>query len=83
MASDSMKAEEFDFSEHEGVRLLYRWGSFGKQGGEPRKVEYLCNLSNNHIYNILRTQRFSEEQRDMFVLELCYRVELIEGRLND
>ena len=79
MVSDFMRAQEFDFTEHESLRQRYRWGSFGKNGDEGKKVRHLQDLSTNHIYNILRTQHFSLEQRDMFVLELCYRIELIEG----
>jgi hypothetical protein len=74
MASDFMKAQEFDFTEHKLLRQQFHWGSFGKQGDEPKKTRHLQDLSTNHIYNILRTQHFSTEQRDMFVLELCYRI---------
>jgi Mor family transcriptional regulator len=56
MVSSFMKAEEFDYSGHEEIREVYRWGSFGKQWDEGKKVSILKNLSNNHIYNILRTQ---------------------------
>lgn len=73
MVSDFMKAQEFDFTKHESLRDTYKWGSFGKQGDEGMKIILLKDLSTNHIYNILRTQHFSAEQRDMFVLELCYR----------
>ena len=76
MVSEFMKAQEFDFSEHESLRQRYRWGSFGKQGDESKRVRHLQDLSTNHIYNILRTQHLPQEQRDMFVLELCYRAEM-------
>ena len=75
MVSDFMKAQEFDFTGHERLRGTYRWGSYGKEGDEPRKIRYLKDLSVNHIYNILRTQLFPAEQRDIFILELCYRLE--------
>ena len=76
MVSEFMKAQEFDFSEHEILREEFRWGSFGKRGDELMRITYLKDLTTNHIYNILRTQALPKEQQDMFVLELCYRAEM-------
>lgn len=70
-----MDAREFDFQEHEMVRELFRWGSYGKEGDEEMSINLLKNLSTNHIYNIQRTQLLEDYVHDMFILELCYRIE--------
>ena len=75
MVSEFMKAQEFDFTEHEEVRKTYRWGSYGEQGDDPMSVNLLKDLSTNHIFNILRTQCLEMRTHTMFVAELCYRIE--------
>ena len=61
---------------HKEVRELFRWGSFGREGNEPKKVRFLKDLEPDHIYNILHTQtHLSRVQQLMFVEELVYRLE--------
>ena len=63
-------------SMHKEVRGLFKWGSFGKDGGEPLKSILLKDLSPDHIYNILRTQeQLDKATKMLFVRELVYRLE--------
>ena len=78
MVSEFMKAQEFDFESHEKVRNKFTWGSYGKSQELELQINLLKNLSDNHIFNILRTQNIDRSTSLMFITELCYRIE--EGR---
>ena len=80
MVDSRMKAQKFDFTEHEWVRSAFQWGSYGKDNNESLNINILENLSTNHIYNILRTQKLEVGIHNMFVLELCYRIDILEQR---
>ena len=70
----SVSTEDLDFSE---VRNLFKWGTRGKDGSEPLQRKPLCDLSDNHIKAILKTQtRISEEVRGLFQKELQWRGEI-------
>ena len=61
---------------HDYLRGAFRWGSFGRDGDEPKTVRFIKDLSPDHIFNILKTQtHLTTEQREMFVEELVYRLE--------
>ena len=68
--------EELRNKNHEVIRGVFRWGSFGRDGDEEKLVRYLRDLSPDHIFNILKTQtHLAEHQREMFIEELVYRLE--------
>ena len=58
------------------VREAFTWGTRGKSGNEPLRYVPMSELSNNHIYAILDTQKqISQWVRDLFNKELKYREE--------
>lgn len=58
-------------------RCAFVWGSYGKHGDQPKHYIHLCDLSTDHIYAILRTQRGIDGTyvEDLFRQELIYRGE--------
>jgi hypothetical protein len=68
--------EELRNEDHSILRENFRWGSFGRNGDEPKQVRFIKDLTPDHIFNILKTQtHLNKEQREMFVEELVYRLE--------
>lgn len=63
-------------SPFEDIRQLFKWGSYGKDGKSPLKRISLCDMTNDHINNILITlTQLSEEIKDIFRKELKFRKE--------
>lgn len=63
-------------SKIEDIRLVFTWGTFGKNGDQPRKNILLKDMSNEHIKAIIRTQlQISENLKKVFETELEYRQE--------
>jgi|LakMenEpi03Aug12_release.lakeMendotaPanAssembly.Ray.scaffolds.fasta_scaffold31071_5 hypothetical protein len=59
---------------HEVIRQNLHWGTYGKNGDQPKRYVPLCNLSNDHIRAILDTQQQVQGQlRITFELELSGR----------
>lgn len=58
-------------------RCAFTWGSYGKTGDQPKHYIHLCDLTTDHIRNILRTQRHIQGTfaEDLFMKELAYRNE--------
>lgn len=44
----------FDIQKHEEIRKTKQWGSFGKNGDEPLKYRLIKDLSDEHLYNIIK-----------------------------
>jgi hypothetical protein len=59
---------------HEVIRQNLHWGTYGKNGDQPKRQVPVCNLSNEHIRAILDTQHQVQGQlRSIFELELVGR----------
>ena len=58
------------------IRNLYEWGTYGPNGDQPLKYVKLCDLSDDHIENILSTLKFSDDIRNIFRQEQAYRKQL-------
>jgi hypothetical protein len=61
---------------HEVIRQNLHWGTYGKNGDQPKRYVPLCKLSNDHIRAILDTQ-----QQVQGHLRITFELELI-GREN-
>lgn len=59
----------------EKQRMAFVWGSYGKMGDQPKHYIHLCDMTTEHIRNILRTQTQIQGTyvEDLFVKELAYR----------
>jgi hypothetical protein len=44
---------------HEVIRLLVKWGTFGKNGDEPYKQIKIADMSTEHLQACLETQKAS------------------------
>lgn len=63
------KNEKFDI-----IRNKYYWGTRGKNGKEKLKFKKLSELSNEHINNILKTQKqLNNYTKNFFIEELKFR----------
>jgi hypothetical protein len=59
---------------HEVIRQSLHWGTYGKNGDQPKRQVPVCNLSNDHIRAILDTQQHVQGPlRTTFELELAGR----------
>lgn len=65
---------ETDFMQ---IRERFHWGSYGKNGDEPLKMNRLKNMGNEHIINIIKNIDFSKESfvKAWFEKEIMYRVD--------
>jgi hypothetical protein len=60
--------------DHEANRTAFHWGTFGKNGDQPRKFVPLSELSTDHIKAILETQkRAPTHVKGLMQAELDYR----------
>ncbi len=61
----------------EKQRMAFTWGSYGRMGDQPKHYIHLCDLTTEHIRNILRTQTQIQGTyvEDLLVKELAYRNE--------
>lgn len=58
----------------EVIREIFEWGTYGKNGDQPLQWKRLCDLTDNHIEAIIRTQfQLPNERLDLFKKELEYR----------
>lgn len=64
--------------DHMIARKYLKWGSRGKNGDEPLRYAPVCELTTNHIYNILKTQKNVLKQ-----IHLCLTYELLYRAFND
>jgi hypothetical protein len=64
-------------SSHEEIREVFTWGTYGKDGKQPRTEVKLKDMSTEHIEAILLTQKhiFNTYAEDLFINELEYRKE--------
>lgn len=58
-------------------RCAFTWGSYGRMQDQPKHYIHLCDLTTDHIRNILRTQTQVEGTyvEDLLMKELAYRNE--------
>ena len=61
---------DFDYA-----RTLLKWGTYGKHGKGPLKYVTVCEMSNDHILNILKTQqhKINPHLKELFWKEIEYR----------
>lgn len=60
---------------HEFMRKIQHWGTYGKNGDQERKNIPICELSDNHIKNILKTQDGMDKSvREILLNEQNYRI---------
>ena len=59
--------------DHEIVRGIFKWGTYGKDGTSPFKRIKLKDLETDHIKNILSTQSSPNHIEEMFLTELEFR----------
>ena len=62
---------------HEMIRLLVKWGTFGKNGDEPYKQIKIADMSTEHLQACLDTQKASmyPAMYDVMLDEVEYRNE--------
>lgn len=62
-------------SSHEEIREVFTWGTYGKDGNQPRTEVKLKDMQTEHIEAILLTQKhiFGTYVEDLFINELEYR----------
>ena len=59
---------------HDKVREAFTWGTYGKNGDQPRQDKLLKDLDTDHIEAILKTQhQIPTHVREMFETELGLR----------
>jgi len=68
----------FDIENHERIREIEQWGSFGRNGDEPLTERYIKDLSDEHLKNIIhfideRILVYGPDQLDLMRNELMYR----------
>ncbi len=67
---------QLDESPFEIVRTLVKWGSYGKSGKESLHYIKLCDMSDEHLRNVIVTQiKMNEIIKSFMVKELKYRKE--------
>ncbi len=60
--------------DHATVRGKFSWGTFGKNGDEPKHWILLKDMTVEHIKAILDTQSLQHSTKDLFLAELQYRI---------
>lgn len=62
-------------SSHEEIREVFTWGTYGKDGKQPRSEVKLKDMSTEHIEAVLLTQKhiFNTYVEDLFINEFEYR----------
>ena len=60
---------------HEEVRKYFYWGTYGKDGTQPKKYVTLKEMTNEHIEAVLDTQKqiYGTQVERLFEAELDYR----------
>lgn len=60
---------------HEDIRKYFYWGTYGKDGKQPKKYVILKEMTNEHIKAILETQKqiHGTQVGVLFETELSYR----------
>ena len=59
---------------HEVIREHFSWGTYGKNGDEKLKYVFLCDMSDEHIKNIIKHRAcVLQYLEDIFINELAYR----------
>ena len=62
---------------HELQREFFHWGTFGKDGKQPRTFITAKDMTTEHIEAVIETQdRIAPEIKELFLHELAYRKEL-------
>lgn len=56
-------------------RRAFTWGSYGKMQDQPKHYIFLCDLTEDHIYAILRNEGWTKGSyvEDLLKSELAYR----------
>lgn len=69
----------------EKVRTAKFWGSYGKDGNQPRKMMALEEMEDSHLRAILDTQKRLEgtEIQKLFIKELEYRAQKFAEKLDE
>lgn len=64
----------YDSDPHETIREEFTWGTYGKDGKGPFIRVKLCEMSNDHISSIIKTQtQLQDHIKLMFMDETNYR----------
>lgn len=77
-SNNKVPYEELSVYAHEPfekVRQHVVWGSCGKKGDGPLKINILCNMSTPHIEAIINDGLGAEWIRDLMKKEIIYRLE--------
>ena len=72
----AVELDVYDDSPHDLIRQEFDWGSYGKYGDQPLRYIRLCDMEEDHINAILRTQPINDKTRKLFQTELNYRENL-------
>jgi len=64
--------EHFDYN-HEFVREIFHWGSYGQKGKSKLKQISLKNMETDHIKSCLKTEKLEDNIKKYFKDELKYR----------
>jgi len=68
------------------IRDFFEWGTYGKDGNEPLKYIKLKDMEEEHIQNILKTQKnINENTISIFLREIEYRKylkKIFENKIN-
>tara|TARA_R110000868_G_scaffold142084_1_gene359185 strand:+ start:145 stop:540 length:396 start_codon:yes stop_codon:yes gene_type:complete len=73
-APKATEASVYSEDPHELIRETFTWGTYGKTGKDPLRHVALKDLEKEHIKAIIKTQsHITQEIKDVFVNELCYR----------
>ncbi len=69
----------------EKVRTAKFWGSYGKDGNQPKRMMALEEMEDSHIKAILETQKRLEgtELQKIFIKELEYRAQKFAEKLDE
>jgi hypothetical protein len=63
---------------HENLRMVNRWGSYGKNGDQELKFRFIYEISDNHLANIIpfvrnNIIRYGQEWLNFLIDEVEYR----------
>jgi len=74
----------YDDVPHEEQREVATWGTYGKNGDEPRSYVTVANMSTEHIKAVIETQdNVLEQLLTVLKAELWYRDVIRVRKLND
>ena len=66
--------EDFNIFNHIDRREVVTWGTYGKNLDQPLRYVYLKDMSDIHIINVLMNCSLAEEMKELFSMELYFRL---------